>query len=62
MNLLEGFQAHPVLRDRFALKGGTALNLFYLDVSRLSVAYAMSVGRKVGIKTWFPLTNLIESG
>jgi hypothetical protein len=27
-----------------------------------SVSYAVSVGRKVGIKTWFPLTNLIGYG
>ena len=37
MNLLEGFQAHPFLKDRIALKGGTALNLFVFDVPRLSV-------------------------
>ena len=37
LNLLEGFQSHPFLRDRLALKGGTALNLFLFDVPRLSV-------------------------
>jgi len=35
--LLEGFNRHPFLRDRIALKGGTALNLFLLDLPRLSV-------------------------
>ena len=37
LNLLEGFQSHPFLKNRFVLKGGTALNLFLFDVPRLSV-------------------------
>ena len=37
LNLLEKFQSHPVLKDRIALKGGTAINLFLFDVPRLSV-------------------------
>ena len=37
MGVLEGVRAHPLLRDRLALKGGTALNLFVFDVPRLSV-------------------------
>ena len=37
LNLLNGLQSHPFLRGRLALKGGTALNLFYFDVPRLSV-------------------------
>ncbi|MEO6326154.1 MAG: nucleotidyl transferase AbiEii/AbiGii toxin family protein [Thermoanaerobaculia bacterium] len=37
MELLEAIVAHPYLRDRVALKGGTALNLFLFDVPRLSV-------------------------
>mgnify|MGYP000844251510 CR=1 FL=1 len=37
LNLLEGFNRHPFLRERLALKGGTALNLFLFDVPRLSV-------------------------
>jgi hypothetical protein len=37
LDLLEGIQAHPYLRGRLALKGGTALNLFMLDLPRLSV-------------------------
>lgn len=37
LNLLTGFNQHPFLRDRVALKGGTALNLFILDLPRLSV-------------------------
>lgn len=37
LNLLEGFNGHPFLKGRWALKGGTALNLFLSDVPRLSV-------------------------
>jgi len=37
LNLLENFRAHPFLKNRCALKGGTALNLFLFDVPRLSV-------------------------
>jgi predicted nucleotidyltransferase component of viral defense system len=35
--LLAELDAHPYLRDRLVLKGGTALNLFWLDLPRLSV-------------------------
>lgn len=38
LHLLEALYTHPFLtRERLALKGGTALNLFILDVPRLSV-------------------------
>lgn len=37
MSLLDGLNAHPFLKRRVALKGGTALNLFVFDVPRLSV-------------------------
>ncbi|NQV36406.1 MAG: nucleotidyl transferase AbiEii/AbiGii toxin family protein [Candidatus Marinimicrobia bacterium] len=37
IDILRTFNSHPVLKDQFVLKGGTALNLFYLDVPRLSV-------------------------
>ena len=37
LNLLEGFRSHPFLKTRFALKGGTALNLFVFDLPRLSI-------------------------
>ena len=35
--LLSGLNSHAYLRPRFVLKGGTAINLFHLDVPRLSV-------------------------
>jgi len=37
MALLDALNSHPFLKTRVALKGGTALNLFYFDVPRLSV-------------------------
>jgi predicted nucleotidyltransferase component of viral defense system len=51
LNLLENFRAHPFLKNRCALKGGTALNLFLFNVPRLSVDidlnYIGSVDRAV---------------
>lgn len=37
MHLLDVLNSHPSLRGKWALKGGTALNLFVLDRPRLSV-------------------------
>jgi predicted nucleotidyltransferase component of viral defense system len=37
LDLLVEIGAHPYLRDRLALKGGTALNVFHFDLPRLSV-------------------------
>ena len=37
LELLNGFRSHPFLKSRFALKGGTGLNLFIFNVPRLSV-------------------------
>ena len=37
LNLLEAINQEEFLRDRLALKGGTALNLFLFDLPRLSV-------------------------
>lgn len=35
--LLDALRSHPFLKPRVVLKGGTALNLFVLDVPRISV-------------------------
>jgi len=37
MTILDGISVHPFLKDRLVLKGGTALNLFFFDLPRLSV-------------------------
>jgi len=37
LEVLEALRSHPFLKERIALKGGTALNLFVFDAPRLSV-------------------------
>ncbi len=37
LNLLDALRGHPFLTEKLVLKGGSALNLFHLDVPRLSV-------------------------
>ncbi len=37
LDLLEEMDRHPALRGRLAMHGGTAINLFMLDMPRLSV-------------------------
>ena len=37
LEILNEIFAHPVLSNFYALKGGTALNLFYFNIPRLSV-------------------------
>lgn len=37
LNLLNTLNSHPFLKDKIALKGGTAINLFILGIPRLSV-------------------------
>jgi predicted nucleotidyltransferase component of viral defense system len=43
LELLVGLRSHPYLKSRMALKGGTALNLFVLDVPRLSVDIDLNI-------------------
>jgi predicted nucleotidyltransferase component of viral defense system len=37
LSLLESLRAHPFLKERLVLKGGTALNLFHLNLPQLSI-------------------------
>ena len=37
INLLNALDAHPFLKGKWVLKGGTALNLFVYNLPRLSV-------------------------
>ena len=37
LNLLDALNSHPFLKGKWGLKGGTALNMFMLDLPRLSV-------------------------
>ena len=43
LDVLAALRSHPFLKSRIALKGGTALNLFVLDVPRLSVDIDLNV-------------------
>ena len=43
LNLLSMIFSHPFLKDKLALKGGTALNLFVFDLPRLSVDIDLNV-------------------
>ena len=40
LNLLDQLNRHPMLKGKWVLKGGTALNLFVFDLPRLSVDIA----------------------
>ncbi len=42
IELLETVRSHPFLKERVALKGGTALNLFVFDMPRLSIDVDMN--------------------
>ena len=42
LGIVHAVSADPYLRDQFALKGGSALNLFLLDAPRLSVDLDLS--------------------
>ena len=37
LDLLAELSEHPLLKDKLALHGGTAINLFMLNIPRLSV-------------------------
>ena len=37
LDILSVLQTHPITKNAFVLKGGTALNLFILDIPRISV-------------------------
>lgn len=43
MAILDGISVHPFLKDRLVLKGGTALNLFFFDLPRLSVDIYLTI-------------------
>ena len=42
LDLLAELGEHPFLKDKIALHGGTAINLFMLDAPRLSVDIHLS--------------------
>lgn len=60
LHLLTSFLNHPYLRDRIVLKGGTALNLFYFDVPRLSVDIDLNYIGSVERETMLQERPLVE--
>lgn len=65
LNLLEKLGTHPFLKGRLALKGGTALNLFFSEIPRLSVDidvnYIGAVDREVMLSERPNLIAAIEA-
>jgi hypothetical protein len=49
ISLLNGFSAHPFLRGKLALKGGTALNLFVFQLPRCR---SMSMSTTLAESMW----------
>ena len=49
LNLLNALNSHPFLKGKWVLKGGTALNMFILDLPRLSVDIDLNY---IGALSW----------
>jgi predicted nucleotidyltransferase component of viral defense system len=62
--MLIEFQKHTVLNGKLALKGGTALNLFYLNLARLSVDidlnYIGNIDREATLKERPQIVKAVE--
>ena len=62
--LLIEFHKHPILEGKLVLKGGTALNLFYLNLARLSVDidlnYIGHVDREATLKDRPEIVKAVE--
>jgi predicted nucleotidyltransferase component of viral defense system len=62
--LLTELHKHPFLSGKLVLKGGTALNLFYLDLARLSVDidlnYIAHVDREATLRERPEITRAVE--
>lgn len=63
IRILQDIADHPFLKSRLALKGGTAINLFYLDLPRLSVDidlnYIGTRERELMLKERDPVENAL---
>ncbi|MCE5293358.1 MAG: nucleotidyl transferase AbiEii/AbiGii toxin family protein [Chlamydiales bacterium] len=60
ITILNGISAHPFLKDKIALKGGTALNLFYFDLPRLSVDIDLNYIGKISKEEMLQERPLVE--
>lgn len=62
MAILDGINAHPFLKNRLVLKGGTALNLFFFDLPRLSVDIDLNYVGKLDRKDMLLERPMVEKG
>lgn len=62
LDLLEELERHPALKGKLALHGGTAINLFMLDVPRLSVDIDVSYIGEVSREGMLAERPGLESG
>jgi predicted nucleotidyltransferase component of viral defense system len=60
LELLEALLSHPFLADRLVLNGGTAINLFVLDLARLSVDLDLNYIGAVDRKTMLAERSKVE--
>lgn len=62
LDLLQGIADDPFLGSRLALKGGTALNVFHLDIPRLSVDIDLNYVGALDRETMLEERPAIEAG
>lgn len=62
LSLLNGFPSHPLLNTRLVLKGGTALNLFYFNLPRLSVDIDLNYIGAIDRETMLAERPKVEQG
>lgn len=62
LDLLEEMERHPKLKGKLALHGGTAINLFLLDLPRLSVDIDLSYIGEISRDAMLLERSAIESG
>ena len=62
LDLLQGIAGDPFLGSRLALKGGTALNVFHLDIPRLSVDIDLNYIGALDRETMLEERPAIEAG
>jgi hypothetical protein len=61
LHFLREVGRHPYLKSRFALKGGTAINMFWFDLPRLSVDIDLNYIGAVDRETMFKERPLLET-
>ncbi len=60
LEILREIQKHPVLSKQFALKGGTAINLFWFQLPRLSIDIDLNYIGSVERETMLKVRSILE--